>query len=63
MWVGGSQEEIFRLPAADVDAGLTLHEPRPLVPRARERVIPDRLDPTAATDQPSGAGAKGIQGT
>ena len=28
---------------------MQLHEPRPLVPRPRERVIPDRVDPRAAT--------------
>ena len=38
----GGQQEIFRLPAADQKAGMQLHEPRPLLPRAREPVIPDR---------------------
>ena len=36
-----------RRPTAE--AGLQLHEPRPLAPRPRERVIPDRVDPRAAT--------------
>ncbi len=43
---GGSQE-IFRLPDADLKAGMHLHEPRPLMARPRERVIPDRSDPKA----------------
>jgi hypothetical protein len=45
----GAQQEIFRLPEADVKAGAWLHEPRPLAPRARERFIPDRLNPHEAT--------------
>jgi hypothetical protein len=45
----GARQEIFRLPAADLKAGMHLHEPRPLVPRARERIIPDRADPRQRT--------------
>jgi hypothetical protein len=45
----GAQQEIFKLPAADRKAGLQLHEPRPLLPHPRERIIPDRCDPKAAT--------------
>jgi cytochrome c5 len=45
----GKQQELFKLPAADRKAGLQLHEPRPLLPRPRERVIPDRVDPKAAS--------------
>ena len=45
----GKQQEIFRLPEADSRAGLQLHEPRPLVSHPRERIIPDRCDPKAAT--------------
>jgi hypothetical protein len=45
----GKQQEIFKLPQADRAAGLQLHEPRPLVPHPRERIIPDRTNPKAAT--------------
>ncbi len=45
----GVQQEVFKLPDADRRAGLQLHEPRPLMPRPRERIIPDRCDPKAAT--------------
>jgi hypothetical protein len=45
----GKQQEIFRLPEADVKAGMHLQEPRPLIARAREQIIADRVDPTAAT--------------
>jgi cytochrome c553 len=45
----GAQQEIFRLPEADRRAGLQLHEPRPLMPRPRERIIPQRVNPSAAT--------------
>src|ERR1035438_3997469 len=38
---GGTQEG-FKLPAADIAAKLQLHEPRPLVPRLRESVVPAR---------------------
>jgi hypothetical protein len=33
----------------DAKAGMHLHEPRPLTPRAREPIIPDRIQPGAAT--------------
>ena len=36
-------------PTPTCNAGLQLHEPRPLMPRPRERIIPDRVDPDAAT--------------
>lgn len=39
-----NSEEIFRLPQADRQAGMLLHEPRPLVARPRERVIPERVN-------------------
>lgn len=35
--------------ALHTDAKLDLHEPRPLVPRARERIIPSRVDPSKET--------------
>ena len=37
-------QEIFRLPEPDLRSGMHLHEPRPLVARAREPVIPDRVN-------------------
>ena len=42
----GRTQTIYRLPESDVQAGLHCHEPRPLVARARERVIPPRIDLT-----------------
>jgi len=40
----GRTQVVFTLPEADRRAGLALHEPRPLRPRPRERVVPDRVD-------------------
>ncbi len=45
----GHQQELFRLPETDIRAGLLLQEPRPLHPRPRERIIPDRSNPNAPT--------------
>jgi Hydrazine synthase alpha subunit middle domain len=45
----GEQQEIFRLPKADVQAGMHLHEPRPLASRPREPVIAEHADPKSAT--------------
>lgn len=45
----GKREEIFRLPAADLQAGMHLHEPRPIMVRSRERIIPNRSKPQEAT--------------
>ncbi|MCP5518075.1 MAG: hypothetical protein H7A45_12555 [Verrucomicrobiales bacterium] len=45
----GSVAALYRLPEADRQAGLTLHEPRPLIPRRWERVIPPAVDPAEAT--------------
>ena len=45
----GQAAEIYRLPADLVQAGVQCHEPRPLRPRARERVIPPRVDPNQTT--------------
>jgi hypothetical protein len=44
----GNTELIYALPAAE-RGRLECHEPRPLVPRPREPVIPDRADPSKAT--------------
>lgn len=40
----GAQQEIFKLPAEDIQAGMHLHEPRPLTARPREPVIPSRVN-------------------
>ena len=40
----GNQQTIFTLPPADRAAGLECNEPRPLCARARERIIPPRVD-------------------
>jgi len=39
----GRTEEILKLPAEDLAAGLECHEPRPVAPRAREFVIRSRV--------------------
>jgi mono/diheme cytochrome c family protein len=39
----GQMWPVYRLPAAWARDGVTLHEPRPLRPRNRERVIPPRV--------------------
>jgi len=46
----GNRQELFRLPEADLKAGMHLHEPRPILARPREPVVPDRV----ALDQPTG---------
>jgi hypothetical protein len=45
----GRAEEIYRLGKDDAAAGMEVHEPRPLIARQRERIIPDRTDPSRAT--------------
>jgi hypothetical protein len=45
----GLQREIFKLPAADLESNLRLHEPRPLVAHSREGLVPNRIDPHAAS--------------
>jgi cytochrome c553 len=40
----GARQEVFRLPKGDLDAGMHLHEPRPVAPRPREKVVPDRVN-------------------
>jgi len=39
----GARQEIFRLPESDLKAGMHLHEPRPVTPRPREPIIPERV--------------------
>ncbi|MHC4403626.1 MAG: HzsA-related protein [Planctomycetota bacterium] len=46
----GRTQTIYALPAADVQAGLQCHEPRPVIGRPRERVIPARTK----LEQPTG---------
>jgi len=63
----GASQELFRLPEADVKAGMHLHEPRPLAPRPREGLIPDRSAPQLPTgrlllaDIYEGRNMKGVQ--
>ncbi len=45
----GETTPLYSLPAADVDAGLQCHEPRPLMPRPPQRIIPPRTDPAQTT--------------
>ncbi|MFQ6035165.1 MAG: hypothetical protein ACE5NM_04875 [Sedimentisphaerales bacterium] len=40
----GQTREIYRLPAELAEAGVQCHEPRPLLPRPRQRVIPPRVE-------------------
>ncbi|MCX6916263.1 MAG: hypothetical protein NT167_25010, partial [Verrucomicrobia bacterium] len=45
----GVEQEIFKLPKADLDARMELHEPRPLMAHPRERIIADRVNTREAT--------------
>jgi len=45
----GMTQAIYSLPEADRRAGLQVHEPRPLLARPRERVIPPRVSPGSDT--------------
>ncbi len=45
----GRGQVVYQLPSADRRAGLQCHEPRPLAPRPRERVIPERIEPEQTT--------------
>ncbi|MEE8451338.1 MAG: hypothetical protein V3R99_05460 [Thermoguttaceae bacterium] len=47
----GSVMTIYELPEEWSQGGVTLHEPRPIKGRARERVIPTRIIPEQATGQ------------
>ena len=63
----GANQEIIRLPEADAKAGMTLHEPRPVMARQREPLIPDRIKPEepvgrlVLTDIYDGRNMQGIQ--
>lgn len=45
----GAEQVIFKLAEAEAKSGMFLHEPRPLSPHPRERIIPDRINPREAT--------------
>lgn len=45
----GRTQDLFSLSAADRADGLELHEPRPLLPRPREVVVPSRIRPEEET--------------
>lgn len=45
----GTLCEVYRLSPEEVAAGFECHEPRPVMPRQRERIIPDRADEQAET--------------
>lgn len=45
----GRTFRLYRLGERDVEAGYECHEPRPVMPRAREHVIPPRTVPTKRT--------------
>src|SRR5688572_10039941 len=45
----GSIEPFFKLPASDVAASLACHEPRPVMRRTRERIIPPRVNLASGT--------------
>ncbi len=45
----GETREVYRLPEALEKAGAWCHEPRPLTPRTRETVIPQRVDDAQPT--------------
>jgi len=45
----GKSFPLFKLKEADIKAGMWLHEPRPIRGRAKERLIPSRVDLTKST--------------
>jgi len=45
----GNTEVLYTLPAEDRRRGFWCHEPRPMRPRNRQRVIPSRIDPAQST--------------
>ncbi len=64
---GGRRETIFTLPKGDLQAGMHLHEPRPVASREREPVLPSRMDVAKSTgrlllaDIYEGRNMKGVQ--
>jgi len=63
----GEHEVFFRLDEAMRNQGKAVHEPRPVIVRQRERVIPNRVDPASPTgtlvlgDINHGRNMKGVQ--
>ncbi|MBI3683144.1 MAG: hypothetical protein HY235_22455 [Acidobacteria bacterium] len=63
----GNTETLVQLPIEDLAIRLQAHEPRPIIPRQRERVIPPRINLTKATgalllsDVNRGRNMKGVQ--
>jgi hypothetical protein len=63
----GNTTPIYSCTAEEAAAGLECHEPRPILRRSRERVIPERIDPQRATgtlvlmDIYKGRNMKGIE--
>ncbi len=49
MDAAGQVQPIFSLGGEDVKAGFECHEPRPLIARERERIIPERVQPELET--------------
>ncbi len=49
MDAAGHTQVIHEATPEEAKAGLECHEPRPLIPRRRERVIPSRIDPRRET--------------
>lgn len=47
----GLAETLYELPEPDRRTRLTLHEPRPLLPSERQRVVPEAIDLAQATGQ------------
>ena len=45
----GSMVSLYGLSEADRKAGYWIHEPRPVLPQAPAKIIPDRTDPSKAT--------------
>lgn len=45
----GRSEEIFKLTSQELADGLECHEPRPIIKRSRERIIPPRTAPESET--------------
>ncbi len=45
----GRTVRLYKLPQEDVQAGYQCHEPRPVIPRKRERVIPSRIESAQST--------------
>lgn len=51
LWMNGAgeTETLYTIDGADAEAGLTCHEPRPILPRERERALPQKSKPEETT--------------